>query len=102
MVINGKEIGFLYNVGAFCDYTDWCVANPKASVASAELVKTEYMSRAFAKVNGIDNFITVAELRDLMPYELADILANVKKAEQEGSKRQIDTEDVPKKKGESS
>lgn len=102
MKVNGKEIGFLYNVGAFCDYTDWCVANPKASVASAELIKTEYMSRAYAKANGTNDFITVAELRELMPYELTDILADVKKAEQAGSKRQINTEDVPKKKGESS
>lgn len=98
MTIKGKEIGFLFNVGAFCDYADWCVANSKASTASAELVKAEYMSRAYAEVNGTKDYITVKELRTLMPYELADVMDEANKAEQAGRERQIETEETPKKK----
>ena len=98
MQIKGKEIGFLYTVGAFCDYADWCVANAKVSTASAELVKAEYMSRAYAEANGTKNFITVKELRSLMPYELTEIMTEVAQAEKAGRERQIDTEETPKKK----
>lgn len=98
MQIKGKEIGFLYTVGAFCDYADWCVANAKASTASAELVKAEYMSRAYAEANGTKDIITVKELRSIMPYELTEIMAEVAKAEKAGRERQIDTEETPKKK----
>lgn len=97
MKVNGKEVGFLYNVGVYCDFNDWCVANGSASVASAELVKAEYMSRAYAKKNGIDDFITVPELRDLMVYELKDVLEAVKQAEEAGSKRRIETVESKKK-----
>lgn len=98
MKVNGKEIGFLYTVGALCDYTDWCVSNPKKSTVSASLVKAEYMSREFARANGTKDIVTADELRKLLPYELEEILAEVQKAEEKGSRRQIETTDAPKKK----
>lgn len=100
MKINGKEIGFLYTVGAFCDYADWCVSNPKASTMSAALVKIECMTRAYADANGTKDYLTVAELRKMLPYELTEIIAESKKAEDAGNKRQIETDESPKKKGE--
>lgn len=97
MTINGKEIGFLFNVGAYCDYSDWVVANQKASVATANLVKAECLSRAYATENGTKDIITVAELRKLMPYELTEIMAAVDAAEKAGSQRQIETVETGKK-----
>lgn len=97
MTINGKEIGFLFNVGAYCDYSDWVVANKSASVASAQLVKAEYMSRAWAAEHNSKDYLTVAELRKMMPYELEEILKAVEAAEKAGSQRQIETVDTGKK-----
>lgn len=97
MTINGKEIGFLFNVGAYCDYSDWVVANQKASVATANLVKAECLSRAYAAEHGTKDVITVAELRKLMPYELTEIMAAVDAAEKAGSQRQIETVETGKK-----
>ena len=97
MKVKEKEIGFLYNVGAMCDYQDWCVANQKSSIAAAELVKIEYMTRAYAAENGTKDFLTVSDLRKLMPYELEDIIKAAHEAEQAANKRQVETVDSPKK-----
>lgn len=97
MKIHDKEIGFLYNVGAFCDYNDYVVAHPDVSVATAELYKAEIMSREYAKANQGAEVITVDELRNLMIYELKDVRDAVKAAEDAGSKRTVETVDTGKK-----
>ncbi len=97
MKIHDKEIGFLYNVGAFCDYNDYVVAHPDVSVATAELYKAEIMSREYAKANQGAEVITVDELRSLMIYELKDVRDAVKAAEDAGSKRTVETVDTGKK-----
>lgn len=97
MKIHDKEIGFIYTVGAFCDYNDYVVKNPEVSVATANLYKAELMSRAYAKVHPGAEPITVDELRDLMVYELEDVLNAVKAAEAAGSKRNVETVDTGKK-----
>lgn len=97
MIVNGKEVGFLFNVGAYCDYSDWVVVNKSASVASAKLVKVECMSRAWAAERNSKDYLTVAELRKMMPYELEEILEAVEAAEEAGSQRQIETVDTGKK-----
>ena len=97
MKIKEKEIGFLYNVGAMCDYQDWCVSNQKSSIAAAELVKIEYMTRAYAAEHGTKEFLTVSELRKMMPYELEDIIKAAQEAEKNANKRQIETVEAPKK-----
>lgn len=97
MKIHDKEIGFLWSVGAFCDYNDYVVANPEVSVATAEVYKAEFMSKAYAKANEGAEVITVEELRNLMVYELNDVRDAVKAAETEGSKRTVETVDTGKK-----
>ena len=97
MKIHDKEIGFLYNVGAYCDYNDYVVAHPDVSVATAELYKAEIMSREYAKANQGAEVITVDELRSLMVYELKDVRDAVKAAEDAGSKRTVETVDTGKK-----
>ena len=97
MKVKEKEIGFLYNVGAMCDYQDWCVQNQKSSIAAAELVKIEYMTRAYAAEHGTKDILTVSELRKMMPYELEDIIKAAHEAEQASNKRQVETVEAPKK-----
>lgn len=92
MKINGKEVGFIYTIGAFCDYSDYVVKNPEVSTSTANLHKIEIMSREYAKLHEEAEVITVDELRGLMIYELQDILEAVKKAEEEGTVRKVETE----------
>ena len=101
MKIHDKEVGFLYTVGAFCDYNDYVVKNPEVSVATANLYKAELMSRAYAKVHGDSEPVTVDELRELMLYELEDVLNAVKAAETAGSKRNVETVETGKKRAKS-
>ena len=101
MKIHDKEVGFLYTVGAFCDYNDYVVKNPEVSVATANLYKAELMSRAYAKVHEGAEPVTVDELRDLMLYELEDVLNAVKAAETAGSKRNVETVETGKKRAKS-
>lgn len=98
MKIHDKEIGFLYTVGAYCDFNDYVVANPEVSVATANLHKAEIMSKAYAQAHPEAQPITVSELRSLMLYELEDVIKAVKDAETAGSVRKVETVD-PKKKG---
>ncbi len=97
MKIHDKEVGFLYTVGAYCDYNDYVVANSQVSIATAGLHKAAIMSREYAKVNEGFEPITVDELRSLMFYELNDVLDAVKRAEAEGTKRTVETVDTGKK-----
>jgi len=97
MRVGEKEVGFKMNVGVLCDYNDWCAGNEKASLFSAGLVKVEYMTRAYSAKNGGD-FLTVAELRELEPWELDDILKAAREEEKRSSKRQVETAEEPKKK----
>lgn len=90
MKIRDKEIGFLYTVGVYCDYNDYVLANPSVSIATAGLYKAEIMSRAYAKANEGADVITVDDLRDLMVYELKDIMDAVDAAEKEGAKRLVE------------
>lgn len=97
MKIHDKEIGFLWSIGAYCDYNDYVVSHSEVSVATADLYKAEFMSRAYAKANEGAEVITVDELRTMMLYDLKDILDAVKAAEAEGSKRTVETVETGKK-----
>lgn len=96
MKIHDKETGFIYTVGAFCDYNDYVVANPEVSIATANLHKAEIMSREYAKIHPEASPITVEDLRGLMVYELQSVLEAVKEAETAGTKRTIEADSKKK------
>lgn len=102
MIIHDKEIGFLYTVGAFCDYNDYVVAHQDVSIATANLYKAEAMSRAYAKQHPEADVITVDELRDLTVYEFNDVVEAIKQAEEAGTTRKVETADTGKKRAKSS
>lgn len=97
MKINGKEVGFVYTVGAFCDYNDYVVKNQDVSVATANLYKAEIMSREYAKTHEGAETITVEELRGLMVYELKEVIDAIDAAEKAGTARTVETTDTGKK-----
>lgn len=47
MVINGREIGLFYSVGAHCAYSDYLIKNPEDSVSSAIIQKAILMNKAW-------------------------------------------------------
>jgi len=94
MKINGREVGFLYTVGAFCDINDYVVANPDVSAATAELEKAVILNRAYNEAHGIaEGGLTVAELRACPLHILADLREEMKKAEEEGLKRSVEAKE---------
>ena len=100
MIINGKERGFAYTVGAWCDINDYVVANPDVSAATANLHKAVIMNRAFNDANGIDDGLTIEELRKLPASVMFELLDEIKKAETEGSARTVETEEKKPENGE--
>lgn len=96
MKVNGKDIGLLYTVGVLCDHQDWNAQNPKKPATSG-LVKLELMSRAYAARHNTKDYVTVAELQQLMPYELEELLKEAVEAEKAGTERKIETVEVSKK-----
>ena len=91
MKINGKEINFEYTIGAFCDFSDYCAAHPEVSLARANAHKALYMNRAYAQAHEGAETVTIDEIMNL-PYSVyAELLATMKQAEEEGSKRSVET-----------
>lgn len=91
MKINGKEINFTYTIRVFCDYSDYCAANPKVSVARANVYKALFMNRAYARAHEGAETITVDEIMDLPFSEHEELLAAMQQAEEEGNRRSVET-----------
>lgn len=101
MKIHDKEVGFLYTVGAYCDYNDYVVANPEVSINTGRLHLAVIMSREYARIHPEAEPITIEELRDLMVYEYQEVFDAVKAAETAGTKRKVETVDTGKKRAKS-
>lgn len=97
MIINGKERKFAYTVGAWCDINDYVVANPDVSAATANLHKAVIMNKAYNDANGIDDSLTLEELRKLPASVMFEMLDEIKQAEAEGSTRTVETEEKKQK-----
>ncbi len=65
MIINGREVHFAFTVGSYCDISDYVVANPDVSTATAKLYKAVFMAKAYNEAHGIDDTLTIEELRAL-------------------------------------
>lgn len=98
MKINGKDIGFAYTVGAYCDINDYVVANPDVSLATANLHKAVIMNRAYNDMHGSSDSISIEELRQLPFGELDELLKEIKEAEEAGNKRLVEVEEKKQKK----
>jgi len=94
MKINGREVGFLYTVGAYCDISDYVAANPDVSAASAEVKKAVMMNRAYNESRGItEGGLTVEELRACPLYVMIELRDEMQKAEDEGLKRTVEAKE---------
>lgn len=54
VVINGKEYGLFYSVGARLDYESWVVKHANAPMSAAYLQQAIFMSKAYAQLHGGD------------------------------------------------
>lgn len=98
MIINGKEINFEYTIGAFCDYSDYCVENPDVSLTRAAMHKALAMNRAYAQAHEGAETISIDEIMSLPYSKFAELMAEIKQAENAGSARSV--ESVEKKQNE--
>lgn len=96
MEINGRFYGFLWSIGAYCDYSDYVVSHGEVSVARANIEKAAIMSRAYCAANGGDP-LTVAEINALPMYELDALMAAVGEAESAGNERTVESEEKKRK-----
>lgn len=97
MKINGREVGFVWTVGAFCDYNDYVVAHEGVSVARANVEKAAAMSREYSRIHAGAEPLTVEEINSLPVYEFVAILKETEAAEQAGSVRTVETEEKKQK-----
>lgn len=94
MKINGREVGFLYTVGAFCEISDYVVANSELSAATAELHKAVILNGAYNRAHGItEGGLTLEELEAAPLFVMADLREAMKKAEEEGLKRTVEAQE---------
>lgn len=91
MKINGKEINFEYTIGAFCDFSDYCAANPNVSLARANAYKALYMNRAYAQAHEGAETITIDEIMNLPFSEYNELIAAMKQVEEAGNRRSVET-----------
>ena len=91
MKINGKEINFEYTIGAYCDFSDYCAQNPEVSLARANAYKALYMNRAYAQAHEGAEAITIDEIMSLPQGEYAEMISAIKKAEEAGNTRTVET-----------
>ena len=92
MRINGREIGLLYTIGAFCDYNDYLVANPEVSIARANMQKAVIMSKAYCEVNGGEP-LTLEEVKKLPVYVIDELFPAIQAAEKAGTERTVETQE---------
>lgn len=75
MIINGKEYGLFYSVGAKCAFDNWMVKNGKTKSVSESIVALAlYMNEAYTKANGGGEKLT-SEMLFSLPAKEYDALA---------------------------
>lgn len=97
MQINGRDVNFLYTVGAYCDYSDWLVSlGTKGASAARGIIRLAVaMNKAYNEVNDVQGDpVTVRELESLPAYVFEELREEVEKAEQEGKKRSVEEEET--------
>lgn len=100
MKINGRDVGFAYTVGVYCDFADYISANPEKTVARATLYEAVLMSQAYNRINGKpeSEALTEEELLDLPKYVYDEVAAEMKKAEETGKKRTVEAQEKKEEK----
>ena len=90
MIINGKEYGFFYSVWAHCEFNDWVVKNPTASVASAMIQRAVFMSKAYADAHG-GPVLSAKDVLNLPKYVFDELIAETDAAEKRDSERTVES-----------
>lgn len=91
MEINGREVGFAWTVGAYCDYSDYVAAHEKVSVARANVRQALAMNKAYNELNDIKTgALTEKELLKLPFSALTKIQKEMEKVMAEDSKTTVD------------
>ena len=102
MIIDGKEYGLLYSIGARCDYDDFVMANQEKmySYTHGLIMRAVFMSRAYAAANGGDA-LTYEQIRALPNRELDILMDEMNKQIEIDSKVTVEAEESKPKKAKS-
>lgn len=93
MIINGKEYGFTYTIGARCDYDDWVIQNQENAFSFTHgiMMRAVFMNAAYVRKNGGEK-LTYEMLRDLSNSEFENLLDELNKQIEQDSKTTIEAE----------
>lgn len=94
MIINGKEIRFLYSIGARCNYEEYCINHPKVSVTRAIVNKAIIMNRAYNDANGTTDTVSEREILSLPNRELEKLAVELDEQEKADSAITVEVEEV--------
>lgn len=107
MIINGREVGLFYSVGAHCAYSEYLIKHPDESVSSAVIQKAVLMNKAWLdaqKKEGNTDLpaaLTRDELYSLPMAVLNELIKEIDAQEKADSEVTVETQEPKGKKAKS-
>lgn len=99
MIINGKEYGLAYTIGARCDYDDFVFAHKDEMLSYTHglIMRAVFMSKAYVATNG-GEALTYEMLRALPNSEFDKLIDEMNRQIEEDSKVTVEAEAAKPKK----
>ena len=105
MIINNRDVGFFYSVGAHCAYSDFLIKNPEASVSAAVLQKAILMNEAWLEARkeagetDLPAPLTEEELKKCPMHVFNSMVLEIDAQEKRDSEVTVETEEPKEGKG---
>lgn len=105
MIINNREVGFFYSVGAHCAYSDYIIKNPEDSVSAAVIRKAVIMNEAWLEAKrdagdaDLPEPLNEAELKKLPMRVFNELVLEIEAQEKKDSEVTVETEEPKEGKG---
>ena len=105
MIINKREVGFFYSVGAHCAYSDYIIKNPEDPVSEAVLKKAVLMNAAWLEARreagetDLPEPLTVEELKKCPMSVFAVLASEIEEQEKKDSEVTVEAEEPKEGKG---
>lgn len=101
MILNGKEYGLFWSVGARCVWERWVVKNQDAPIAEGYVMKALAMIDAYNAAHGTTEKISKQEIFSLPNRDFEALIKAVDAQEKADSAVTIEVEEENPKKGKS-
>lgn len=99
MIINDREVGLFYSIGAHCAYSEYLIKHPEESVSSAIIQKALLMNKAWLEAKkragetDLPKQLTRDELYALPMQVLTELMELVEKQEKADTGVSVETEE---------